>query len=88
MYHGPTIPTLAGTHDPYSDAKHLGIYKDIAQHPFAHVNATEIVDRILKSRALYEERQRVKGVKGVGEDAVRRREQLEREQKERQSRYK
>jgi len=29
---------------------------------------------------MYEERQRVKGVKGIGEEAVRRREEMEREQ--------
>lgn len=31
---------------------------------------------------MYEERQRVKGVKGIGEEAVRRREEMEREKAE------
>lgn len=88
VYHGPTISHLPGTHDPYTDAKSMGLLRDIPAHPFSHVNATEIVDRILKSRALYEERQRVKGVKGVGEEAVRRREAMEKEQEERQQQMK
>ena len=79
---------LPGTHDPYTDAKEMGILREVTAHPYSHVNATEIVDRILKSRALYEERQRVKGVKGIGEEAVRRREALEREQEQRQRQMK
>lgn len=58
----------------------MGILREVPSHSFSHVNATEIVDRILKSRAMYEERQRVKGVKGIGEEAVRRREEMQREQ--------
>ncbi|KAL1302258.1 hypothetical protein AAFC00_002679 [Neodothiora populina] len=88
VYHGPTISFVPGTHDPYTDAKSMGLLREVSEHPFSHVNATEIVDRILKSRALYEERQRVKGVKGIGEEAVRRREQMEREQEARQSKMK
>ncbi|KAF2142509.1 uncharacterized protein K452DRAFT_286921 [Aplosporella prunicola CBS 121167] len=78
VYHGPTafMPTAE---DPYADAKKLKIFREIPQHDFAHVNAGEIVNRIMRSRALYEERQRAKGVKGIGEEAVRRREELERE---------
>jgi ethanolamine-phosphate cytidylyltransferase len=68
-------------HDPYEAARSLGIFKEIQSHAFSHVNAGEIVERILSSRAMYEERQRVKGVKGLGEDAVRRRELLEEEAK-------
>ena len=63
------------TYDPYQDAKSLGIFKEIAGHVFQHVNAGEIVDRILKSRTLYEERQRAKGVKGVGEEQVKQRQE-------------
>ncbi|PBP16308.1 cytidylyltransferase [Diplocarpon rosae] len=44
----------------------------------------QIVQRILKSRDMYEERQRVKGVKGIGEDAARRREVMEEEQRKRE----
>lgn len=67
------------TYDPYSAAKELGIYQHIDDHDFQHVNAGEIVQRILKSREIYEERQRKKGEKTAGEEAVRRREEMERE---------
>jgi len=68
-------------HDPYSFAKKLNIFKEVPAHDFQHVNAGEIVERILKSRAMYEERQRVKGVKGIGEESVKRRERMEEEMK-------
>jgi ethanolamine-phosphate cytidylyltransferase len=67
------------SYDPYTFARSLKIFKEIPQHDFQHVNAGEIVERILKSRAMYEERQRAKGVKGAGEEAVKRREALEEE---------
>ncbi|KAF2665273.1 phosphoethanolamine [Microthyrium microscopicum] len=78
VYHGPTsfMPFIQ---DPYSAAKSLGIFIEVSTHDFSHVNAGEIVERILQSRALYEERQRVKGVKGLGEEATRTREILEEE---------
>jgi ethanolamine-phosphate cytidylyltransferase len=69
------------TYDPYSAPKYMGIYMEIGQHNFASVNAGQIVQRILKSRDMYEERQRVKGVKGIGEEAQRRREKMEEEQR-------
>jgi ethanolamine-phosphate cytidylyltransferase len=69
------------TYDPYLAAKELGIYREIGAHDFAHVNAGQIVQRILKSRDMYEERQRVKGVKGIGEEAQKRRELMEEEQR-------
>ncbi|KAF2086127.1 phosphoethanolamine [Saccharata proteae CBS 121410] len=78
VYHGPTS-FMPSAHDPYADAKALGIFVEVPEHAYSHVNAGEIVDRIMQSRAMYEERQRVKGVKGVGEEAVRRREELEME---------
>ncbi|KAG9944260.1 phosphoethanolamine, partial [Aureobasidium melanogenum] len=81
VYHGPTVSAPPGQ-DFYTDAKEMGMYKEIPSHPYSHVNADSIVARILKSRELYEERQRVKGVKGIGEEAVRRREQMEREKAE------
>ncbi|KAI9850140.1 MAG: hypothetical protein M1838_006027 [Thelocarpon superellum] len=87
VYHGPTS-FMGLTYDPYRGAKELGIYREIGAHEFADVNAETIVQRILKSRAQYEERQRVKGVKGAGEEAVRKREEMERaaalEKKERE----
>ena len=85
VYHGPT--TSAPPHyDPYADVKTLALYREVPTHPYAHINATEIVGRILKSREQYEERQRVKGVKGIGEEAVRRREDMEKEKAERDRR--
>jgi ethanolamine-phosphate cytidylyltransferase len=66
-------------HDPYTYSKNLNIFKEVPAHDFQHVNAGEIVERILKSRAMYEERQRVKGVKGIGEEGVKKREQMEEE---------
>jgi len=80
VYHGPTS-FMPLTYDPYAAAKKKGIYRGIGNHEFAGVNAGQIVQRILKSRDMYEERQRVKGVKGIGEDAQRRREKMEEEQR-------
>lgn len=67
VYHGPTtfIPL---TYDPYTAPKRMGIFKETDSHAFQHVNAGEIVGRILKSREAYEERQRAKLGKGVVED--------------------
>jgi len=73
------------TYDPYTAPKELGLYREIGQHNFADVNAGQIVDRILKSRAIYEERQRMKGVKGIGEEAQRKRDKLEEEQRLRET---
>jgi ethanolamine-phosphate cytidylyltransferase len=67
------------TYDPYTAAKEMGINREIPDHPFSNVNAGEIVTRILKGREAFEERQRKKGEKSVGEEAVRRHEQMERE---------
>ncbi|KAF2461348.1 hypothetical protein BDY21DRAFT_383424 [Lineolata rhizophorae] len=80
VYHGPTsfLPHPP-TFDTYAAAKALGIYNEIPEHPYSHVNAGEIVNRILKGREAYEARQKKKGEKGMVEDAVKRREELERE---------
>ena len=67
------------TYDPYTAPKEMGIFQEIGDHDFMAVNAGEIVQRIMSSRAMYEERQRIKGVKGTNEAAVKRREELERE---------
>lgn len=69
------------TYDPYDAPKEMGIFQEVGDHGFSNVNAGEIVERILKSRAMYEERQRVKGVKGIGEEAARTREKMEEEQR-------
>jgi len=70
VYHGPTafIPL---DYDPYVDAKALGLLKQISDHSFKHVNAGEIMSRIIKGREAFEERQRRKGQKAVGEEAAR-----------------
>ncbi|PYH74021.1 ethanolamine-phosphate cytidylyltransferase [Aspergillus vadensis CBS 113365] len=67
VYHGPTtfIPL---TYDPYMAPKRMGIFRETSSHTYQHVNAGEIVDRILKSREAYEERQRAKLEKGVVEE--------------------
>ena len=78
VYHGPTA-FAPEDRDPYADAKSLGIFKSIGPHEFSHVNAKEIVERILKSRDLYEERQRKKGEKAFLEKGLKDREALEKE---------
>lgn len=76
VYHGPTS-FMPLTYDPYTAAKALGIFHEIGNHDFQNVNAGEIVQRILKSREMYEDRQRAKGEKASTEGAVQRREALE-----------
>jgi ethanolamine-phosphate cytidylyltransferase len=78
VYHGVTS-FMPLTYDPYATAKALNIYREIANHDFQNVNAGEIVQRIMKGRAMYEERQRLKGEKGMTEEAEKRRQELERE---------
>lgn len=73
------------TYDPYVAPKEMGIYKEIGMHDFAHVNAGQIVQRIMASRDQYEARQRAKGMKAEVEAAAREREILEEEQKKRQA---
>ncbi len=80
VYHGPTS-FMPLTYDPYAQAKRMGIFREVGEHKFAHVNAGEIVQRIMKSRDLYEARQRAKGEKAVGEEQHRERERLEEEQR-------
>ncbi|KAL9131026.1 MAG: hypothetical protein Q9217_000912 [Psora testacea] len=76
VYHGPTS-FMPLTYDPYIEVKRLGIYQQIGEHDFQDVNAGEIVQRILKSRAMYEARQRAKGDKAVTEEAALMREAIE-----------
>ncbi|KAF2642473.1 ethanolamine-phosphate cytidylyltransferase [Massarina eburnea CBS 473.64] len=83
VYHGITS-FMPLTYDTYAAAKQLNIYREIANHEFQNVNAGEIVNRILKGRALYEERQRAKGEKGVTEESEKRRQELERDQRRRE----
>ncbi|KIX04987.1 uncharacterized protein Z518_05859 [Rhinocladiella mackenziei CBS 650.93] len=79
VYHGPTA-FMPSTYDPYADAKEMGILREIESHPYSHVNAGEIVMRIMKGRQAFEERQKRKGEKAIGEEAARQREILEQEQ--------
>lgn len=69
------------TYDPYTEPKEMGLYREIGEHAFAEVNAAEIVQRIMRSRDMYEARQRAKGVKAGVEAAARRRELMEEEQR-------
>jgi ethanolamine-phosphate cytidylyltransferase len=81
-YHGPTsfMPSLSDeASDPYAEAREKGVEViRTGVHEFQEVNSAAIVKRILDRRAEYEERQRRKGIKGVGEGALRR-EEMERE---------
>ena len=76
VYHGPTT-FMPLTFDPYVGAKEMGIFKEVGNHPFAHVNAGEIVMRIMRGRQAFEERQRIKGLKSIGEEAARQREEMD-----------
>ncbi|PNY29540.1 Ethanolamine-phosphate cytidylyltransferase [Tolypocladium capitatum] len=84
IYHGPTA-FMPLTYDPYVAPKEMGIYGEIGAHAFADVNAGQIVQRIMRSRAMYEARQRAKGVKAEAEAAARQREVLEEEQRRREA---
>ncbi|KAK7754720.1 choline phosphate cytidylyltransferase [Diatrype stigma] len=83
VYHGPTsfIPLES---DPYTAPKLMGIFQEIPRHQYEDVNAGTIVQRIMKSRDMYEARQRKKGVKAEVESAARQREILEAEQRTRE----
>lgn len=48
------------TYDPYLDAKEMAIFREVPSHDYEHVNAGEIVGRILRSREAFAERQRKK----------------------------
>lgn len=74
VYHGPTA-FMPATFDPYSAPRKLGIYRQIGEHGFRHVNSEEIVQRILRSREMYEGRQRAKGVKAIAEEAAKTRQE-------------
>lgn len=78
VYHGPTA-FMPLTYDPYVGAKEMGIFKEVRSHAFEQVNAGEIVERILKSREAFTDRQRKKDGKAIGEEAVQRREEMERD---------
>jgi len=84
VYHGPTS-FMPLTYDPYVAPKAMGIYREIGRHQYEDVNAATIVNRIMKSRDLYEARQKAKGVKANLEEAARLREKMETEQREKET---
>lgn len=84
VYHGPTS-FMPFTEDVYTGPKELGIYREIGHHEFEDVNAGTIVQRIMKSRDLYEARQKAKGMKADIEAAHRQRELLEEEQRKKEA---
>lgn len=63
---------MPSTFDPYEAAKKMGNFQQIGRHDFQNLNAGEIVQRIMRSRDSYEERQRAKIQKAVSEEAVKR----------------
>lgn len=73
------------TDDVYTEPKEMGIYREIGHHEYEDINAGTIVQRILKSRDLYEARQRAKGIKADLEAAQKQRELLEEEQRRREA---
>ena len=83
VYHGPTS-FMPLTYDPYAGPRELGIYHEIGEHRFADVNAETIVQRIMKSRDLYEARQKAKGMKADVEAAHKKREDLEAQQRQKE----
>lgn len=80
VYHGPRVTLTELEEDPYADVKEAGLYKEIEHHEWETVNASEIVERILRQRIIYEERQRKKLEKAVVEVDLRKAE-IETEQK-------
>lgn len=75
---------MPSTKDVYAAPKEMGIYREIGHHEFEEVNAGTIVQRIMKSRDLYEARQRAKGMKADIEAAHKERELLEEEQRKKE----
>jgi ethanolamine-phosphate cytidylyltransferase len=53
----------------------MGVFREIDNHPFRHVNAGEIFVRISRSRGEYEERQRRKMLKGLIEEESKRKDE-------------
>lgn len=84
VYHGPTS-FMPLTYDPYTAPKEMGIYWEIGAHAFESLNAGTIVQRIMKSRDLYEARQRAKGAKADVEAAHKTREAMEEEQQRKET---
>ena len=87
VYHGPTS-FMPLTYDPYVAPKAMGLHHEIPHHEYEDVNAGTIVQRILRSRDLYEARQKAKGMKMEVEEVQRKREiEEERKNEQQQHRY-
>ncbi|RPA87612.1 phosphoethanolamine [Ascobolus immersus RN42] len=71
VYHGPRVTLTELEEDPYADIREAGLYQEIEHHEWETVNASEIVERILRQRIIYEERQRKKLEKAVVEVDIR-----------------
>ena len=82
LYHGASYSSITAE-DPYADAKAMEVFQETSSHRFGDINAEQIVKRILEKRHEYEERQRKKGSKAVGEEAHKRREEMEKERERR-----
>ena len=75
VFHGPAVSYDSQMINPYEDAKSLGIFRQIQAHQYSHINAGEIVTRVLKNRAEFEARQKAKTSKASTEEALHLREQ-------------
>lgn len=63
VYHGPT-PIIDNAYD---ETKEQGLYAKIGRHKYDDMNTQFIVDRVLKNKEAYEERQKRKGWKSERE---------------------
>ncbi|CAN6672957.1 ethanolamine-phosphate cytidylyltransferase [Trichomonascus vanleenenianus] len=70
VLHGPTPLDNDDLHH-YALAKSQDMYGEIPRHRYAEMSTRTIVDRVLKAKELYEERQRKKGYKSQHEEKLR-----------------
>ncbi|GME99628.1 unnamed protein product [Ambrosiozyma monospora] len=66
VFHGPTPED----HDPYTEIKKVGLFEQLGPHEFDSITTKDIVNRVLKNREAYEERQRRKGWKAEVEKKI------------------
>lgn len=77
ILHGPTpvvIEKATKEFDPYEYAKSHDMFEAIGPHKFDDVSSSTIVDRVLRYKEQYEERQKKKGWKAENESALRQQE--------------
>lgn len=73
VYHGKT--NFFGTeYDGYSYPRRLHILRELPEHAFQSVNAAQIYRRIMENKTKFEERQKKKGIKAIGEAEAKKRE--------------